>query len=135
MPLVLESASYLKLLILFGSRVSGNIHPESDWDFAILCEEDLRKQHDTSGWGYYALWSLIPEVFELPDNKVDIVDLSACNPWIVHSIAQEGQLLYEKDLGEFDQFKQHALKTDAELKAYRDQVRQKVRSTLSKWKS
>ena len=31
-----EKIPYLKMLVLFGSRATENIHQNSDWDFAVI---------------------------------------------------------------------------------------------------
>ncbi len=42
----LQAISHIKLLILFGSRISGNVHAKSDWDFAVIyCLKVESKQH------------------------------------------------------------------------------------------
>ncbi|MGK7933382.1 MAG: nucleotidyltransferase domain-containing protein [Microcystaceae cyanobacterium] len=33
---------YLKMLVLFGSQATGKSHSESDWDFAVLCDEAFK---------------------------------------------------------------------------------------------
>ncbi|NJN12757.1 MAG: nucleotidyltransferase domain-containing protein [Richelia sp. RM2_1_2] len=33
-----EKLPYLKMLVLFGSRATGNSNNHSDWDFAVLYE-------------------------------------------------------------------------------------------------
>jgi predicted nucleotidyltransferase len=35
-----DKIPYLKMLVLFGSRATGNIHEKSDWDFAALYDKD-----------------------------------------------------------------------------------------------
>jgi uncharacterized protein len=48
-PKILEQVPYLKLLVLFGSRSRGNHFLSSDWDFALLFNEDLREQYEPGG--------------------------------------------------------------------------------------
>ena len=40
-----EKISYLKMLVLFGSRATGNINANSDWDFAVLYDEEKRQNY------------------------------------------------------------------------------------------
>lgn len=40
-----EKIPYLKMLVLFGSRARGDTHAKSDWDFAALYDEEIRKKY------------------------------------------------------------------------------------------
>lgn len=44
-PKLPEKIPYLKMLVLFGSRARGDIHANSDWDFAALYDEEARKAY------------------------------------------------------------------------------------------
>ncbi|MFM2432859.1 MAG: hypothetical protein RLZZ511_4073 [Cyanobacteriota bacterium] len=66
-PELLEQVPYLRLLVLFGSRARGDNQPSSDWDFAMLFDEDLRQQYEVGGgwnccrsWFNYLLNRLFP---------------------------------------------------------------------------
>jgi uncharacterized protein len=59
-PELLEQVPYLKLLVLFGSRARGDNDSSSDWDFAILFDEDLRRQYEVGGgWNCYRSWAIL----------------------------------------------------------------------------
>lgn len=127
---VLEQIPYLMLLILFGSRAKGNANEDSDWDFAVLYDQELRKIHEKSGWDWLKIWSVLEKVFDLPENKVDVVILNDCSNIMAHSIARDGKLLYERESGEFERFKQQALMTSSELKTFREQQREQIKESL-----
>ncbi|MFB2939323.1 nucleotidyltransferase domain-containing protein [Aerosakkonemataceae cyanobacterium BLCC-F154] len=127
---VAEQIPYLKLLILFGSRAKGNANEDSDWDFAVLYDPELRKIHEKSGWDWLKIWSVLETVFDLPENKVDVVILNDCSNIMAHTIARDGKLLYERESGEFERFKQQALMTSSELKTFREQQREKIKESL-----
>ncbi|WP_287519194.1 nucleotidyltransferase domain-containing protein [Okeania sp. SIO2C2] len=40
-----EKIPYLKILVLFGSRARGDTHAKSDWDFAVVYDNEIRKNH------------------------------------------------------------------------------------------
>jgi uncharacterized protein len=48
-PEVIEQISYMKLLVVFGSRAKGNHNLSSDWDFALLFDEQQRQQYEAGG--------------------------------------------------------------------------------------
>lgn len=134
-PLVAEQIPALKLLILFGSRARGNNQADSDWDFAVLYDEAIRKSSEKDSWEWLKIQSILAELFDLSEDEIDIIDLKQCSPWLAHCIARDGKLLFEKEVGEFERFQQTAIKSEAELKAYRQTVREKVRSALQRWKT
>jgi uncharacterized protein len=122
----------LKLLILFGSRARGEEDPSSDWDFAFLSEPDRLPQQPYWFSGSDLLATLC-NLLQVSDEAVDIVDLSTCSEILAHFVARDGQAVYEKTPGQFAQFQQQALKTNAELKQYRHAQREKVLETLQRW--
>lgn len=131
-PLVVEQVPYLKLLILFGSRAKGIYDEESDWDFAILYDENLRKSYEKGGWDWLRIWKVLEVIFDLPEGKVDCVILNECSNILAHSIARDGKLLYEKEKGGFKEFNQQALMSKEELKVFREEQRAKVREGLAR---
>jgi predicted nucleotidyltransferase len=119
-PEVIQQAPYLKLLVLFGSRASDRFNPNSDWDFAILCDENLRKDYENMPFGSFRIWSILEQVFEIKDDKVDVVDLHHCDPTIAYRVAKDGKLLYEQTAGDFTKFKCKAWKIFADTQKFRD---------------
>ncbi len=123
----------LKLLILFGSRARGDHAPSSDWDMAYLCEPSPAKGDP---WFPRAdLLLTLSEHSHIPSNRLDLIDLSTCSDILAHVVAQEGQLIYEREPGEFECFRQQSLKAPAELKQYRQTQREKVLQALARWGS
>ncbi|MDY7008031.1 MAG: nucleotidyltransferase domain-containing protein [Cyanobacteriota bacterium] len=69
-PQLPEKIPYLKMLVLFGSRARGDTHAKSDWDFAALYDEEIRKKmmgDNTFAW------------FEVPQKLGDFFDLNSDN--------------------------------------------------------
>jgi uncharacterized protein len=134
LPKILEQVPYLKLLVLFGSRARGNHFPSSDWDFALLFDEDLRKQYEPgSGWNCLRSWGVLQQILGLGDDEIDWVDLKDASGLLAHAIARDGVLLYESEPGLFQKFRQDHLKSDAEMKQTRKELRDLVRSKLKVW--
>jgi uncharacterized protein len=83
----------LQLLILFGSSVHGVRHQESDLDLAFLFDQPV------------GILNLTNQVIRLlHTDQVDVVDLRRASPLLTFSIAQKGQLLYERSPGLFHSF-------------------------------
>jgi uncharacterized protein len=133
LPRILEQVSYFKLLILFGSRARGDHDEASDWDIAVLYDEEQRKEFEKGGWDWLRGWSIIQQELDLPDDGIDVVDLGKCSNILAHAIARDGKLLYERDPGEFENFNQRALMSKADLKAFRQAKRLEVREALKAW--
>ena len=130
-PQILAQIPYLKLLVLFGSRARGDNTEFSDWDFAALYDEDIRQQH-AQGWKGFELWNVLIHLLKVGDDDIDLVELQQCSPWIAHSIARDGVILFEAEPNIFREKKKNSLKTEEEQKAYRQAVRVKVQATLKR---
>jgi predicted nucleotidyltransferase len=133
-PQILEQVPYLKLLVLFGSRARGDNFPSSDWDFALLFDEDLRKQYEPGGgWNCYRSWVVLQQILGLGDDEMDWVDLKDASELLAHAIARDGVVIYESEPGLFQKFRQEHLKSDAEMKQIRRELRDLVRDKLKAW--
>lgn len=129
-PQILEKAPYIKLLILFGSRARGDADQGSDWDFALLCDEDKYKQHQGEGWSLLYSLGILQTTCDLKDDEIDVVDLNECSDLLAHSVVREGRLLYEEELGLFNDFRKKHLISPERLKDIRRQNREKLMGTL-----
>jgi uncharacterized protein len=133
-PQILEQVPYLKLLVLFGSRARGDHSPSSDWDFALLFDEDLRQQYEPGGgWNCFRSWGILQKILGLGDDEMDWVDLKDASDLLAHAIARDGVVIYEGEPRIFQRFKQNHLKSDAEMQQIRKELRDLVRSKLKVW--
>ena len=117
----------LKLLILFGSRARGEHKPDSDWDFAVLYEERSDRKDISS---LLKIYTLLEQALEIPDDKIDVIDLKECSPILAHYVARDGQLLYERETGLFEVFKEKFLMNPEESKALYRQLRNNLEISL-----
>jgi uncharacterized protein len=134
-PQILDQVPYLEVLVLFGSHARGEQNEASDWDFAVLYNEEIRKKHENGGWDAFNLHVVLSQVLELPDDELDLVRLQTCSGILAHGIAQDGLVIYESKVGQFENFRKNNLKSQAELKFYRQSVRVKVYEALARWKA
>lgn len=132
-PKLAEKMPYLKMLILFGSRATGQIHEKSDWDFAALYDEEVRRKYIKDGWSWFEIPLIISQTFEISSDETDVVELNSCSWLIAHFVARDGILLYEKDPGGFEYFRLTSLRSESELKKFRRDQRQLIEMELKKW--
>lgn len=128
---IAEQHPTLKLLILFGSRARGDHAPSSDWDIAYLSDPSPGK--GTTWFPGADLILTLSEQGQIPGDLIDLIDLSTCSDILAHFIAQEGKLIYEREPGEYERFRQQSLKAPAELKQFRQTQRDKVLQALERW--
>ena len=82
---------YLKFLVLFGSRARDDAYERSDWDFAMLCDEEARQRSIADkSYGFLAVHNAIEDCFEIGGERMDVVDVTRCSALIAHYIAAEG---------------------------------------------
>jgi len=85
----IDSLPYIKTAFLFGSRVSGETHAKSDYDFAFEMEK-LQNEN----WGMQAkAWVDICDILDLKEYDVDVVDLSSADSYLKQTILQNHILL------------------------------------------
>jgi len=129
-----EKIPYLKMLVLFGSRATGNTNANSDWDFAVLCDEEQREAYVKDNISrLFELPMLIGEIFQLNSDKIDIVELNQCSELISHFIARDGKVLYEANKEEFEKFKQRVFLSNSQLKTIENNKRQNIEQFLEIW--
>lgn len=133
-PQLAEKMPYLKMLVLFGSRATGHIHANSDWDFAALYDEQIRNNYIKDGWSWFEIPLIISQIFEISSDKTDFVELNSCSWLLAHFIARDGILLYEKDPGGFDYFRLTSIRSESELKKFRRDQRQLIEMKLKEWR-
>jgi uncharacterized protein len=133
-PEILEQIPYVKLLVLFGSRARGDHSLSSDWDFALLFDEELRQQYEPGGgWNCYRSWSVLQQVLGLGDDEIDWVDLKNASELLAHAIARDGVAIYESEPEIFSRYRQANLKTDIELKVINRELRDEIHHRLKEW--
>jgi predicted nucleotidyltransferase len=83
----------LDLLLLFGSRARGDVHPRSDWDFGYLARP-----------GFDADDFLARLVLFLGTDRIDLVNLRRTNGLLRYRAAAEGRPLFESAPHAFERF-------------------------------
>jgi predicted nucleotidyltransferase len=84
-------------IILFGSRATGIVNQDSDYDLCIL-KSDLQHKRKTAQDVYKALIGLqfsVDVIVETPEKFAEL----KTNPFLIYGkIAENGEILYEKQM-------------------------------------
>jgi uncharacterized protein len=134
-PELLEQVPYLKLLVLFGSRARGDSQESSDWDFAMLFDEDLRQQYEVGGgWNCYRSWCILQRLLGLGDDEMDWIDLKDASELLAHAIARDGVVIYARQPNVFEEFRHKALLSKPQLQTIRREQKIKIEAALVQWR-
>ncbi len=103
------SENGLKLVLLFGSSVTGNVHRQSDIDLGFLFE------------GNVDILALTNKVIRLlKTDRVDVVDLKRASPLLKFSASRSCKVLFEKTPGLYNAFSSLAFRRYVDTKKLRD---------------
>jgi uncharacterized protein len=109
----------LRLVLLFGSQASGEVHTESDIDLGFLYDEPV---------DLLDLTNIIIQL--LHRDRVDVVDLQRAGPLLCFSAARQGILLYERSPGQFHSFYSLSFRRYIDTKKLRDARTKVIQSFL-----
>lgn len=110
----------LKLVLLFGSRVSGRIHKESDFDVAYLPEKNLSFDDEIDVNLQFTF------IFPQERYRVDTVDMRKAPPLLLFGIFRECQILFKKDDLIFPTHRAYAYKKYIEAKPFLEKMLKKI---------
>lgn len=128
-----EKISYIKMLVLFGSRARGDIHTNSDWDFAVIYDEKQRLDYvKDNPFSWFELPAKIGQIFQINSDIIDVVELNHCSPLIGYHVARDGKVLYEGEPGSFLKFQCKAWKLYADTAKFRKAQEESIRLWLKK---
>jgi predicted nucleotidyltransferase len=79
----------LDLILMFGSRLTGNVHPESDVDIAVYGRRILSETEKIQ------LIYELSNIFHTDD--IDLVDLRAASPFLKKEVFKNCKILLQRD--------------------------------------
>ncbi|MBI4117269.1 MAG: nucleotidyltransferase domain-containing protein [Parcubacteria group bacterium] len=95
----------LRLLILFGSRVSGKLHKESDYDIAYLSKRILSFEDEGR------LIIDLMKVVETSDERlINLVNIREAGPLLLKEIFREHQVLFKEKGDTYHAYKIYSIK-------------------------
>jgi len=108
----------IKLIVLFGSSVTGKVRKESDIDLGIYLEGSIGVKEETR------LVEDLVHIFKRDD--LDPVILNFTSPLLLFEVVKKGRLLFEKKEGDFLQFKLMAMKKYWEYSKFRKYRKRRI---------
>ena len=113
----------LKLILLFGSQVTGKIHKESDFDIAYLPEKNLSYDDKIDINFQFTL------IFPQERYRVDTVNIKKVKPLLLYGIFRKCQVLYAQDDLVFPTYRVYAFRKYMEIKPFLEkQFKNKLKS-------
>ena len=103
----------LRLIVLFGSQVTGRTHLESDVDVAVWTTRPLTSARRTR------LWMELSDAFRA---EIDLAVLNHAEPLLLSQVARKGKLLYENKRWAWDEFKAYAFRYYEDTQKFRDDL-------------
>ena len=85
---ILDGEQDLEFAVLIGSRASGKVSPNSDWDFAVRWRHGLSKMTILSCGE--RLRHRLAQALQVPDALIDLVDISSAGLAMRAVIVEEG---------------------------------------------
>lgn len=117
----------LELLLLFGSRISGKLQKESDFDIAYLSKKELDLMGEAK-----LICDLMP-LFQ--SEKIDLVNLKKASPLLLFAITQENcRILYQRNPIIFPALRAYAFKKYIETKPLYEEKFRRLKERLKKIK-
>jgi uncharacterized protein len=98
----------LKLVLLFGSQVSGKTNKESDFDVAYLSKKNL--SFDEENYLNYEFTNIFQH------DRVDTVNIKKASPLLLFGIFRECRVLFEQDDLIFPTYRAYVFKKYVEAK-------------------
>jgi len=103
----------LRLIVLFGSQVTGRTHLESDVDVAVWTTRPLTSARRTR------LWMELSDAFRA---EIDLAVLNHAEPLLLSQVARKGKLLYENKRWAWEEFKGYAFRYYQDTQKFRDDL-------------
>ena len=88
----------LQGIMLYGSRAKGTHKPESDYDLAIMCDQNISGE---------IRWELAQNLAATLNHDVDLVDLWQAPTVLRKEVVENGVWLYQRDKSFCDEFVTH----------------------------
>lgn len=116
----------LELLLLFGSRITGKIHKESDYDIAYLSNNKL----NLDGEGRL-INELLPIVGEHDERLINLVNIKKVSPLLLYAMTSRARVIFEKTTTTFACLRAYAFKKYIETKPLYEEKEKRLQEHFS----
>jgi predicted nucleotidyltransferase len=118
----------IELLLLFGSRVSGKIHRESDFDIGYLSKRTLSVEEEGQ------LMLGLAQVLKIPLERMELVSLRGASPLFLKEVFNNSLIIFAKDELIFDRYKIYSLRYFEEFQPIFEQMAKIFKKRIEKYK-
>lgn len=101
----------LELVLMFGSRVKGKTHKESDYDVAYMSERTLDLEEEGR-----LILGLLPIIRPADERLINLVNIKKASPLLLYDMTFRYKVLYERAPGVFAGLRAYAFKKYVESK-------------------
>ncbi len=108
----------VRLALLFGSRATGYARDESDFDVAVLLDENYSKDMFERGNRKRTLLHNLTTYFS--SSRIDLVILNDASSFLLYHVTQTGKVLYEDVPGEFARLASLAIRQYSDGQLFRE---------------
>ncbi|MBI2577933.1 MAG: nucleotidyltransferase domain-containing protein [Candidatus Wildermuthbacteria bacterium] len=101
----------LELVLLFGSRVKGKLHKESDYDVAYISRQDLDLEEEGK-----LITDLLLIIHPSDERLINLVNVRKATALLLYDMTSRCRVLYERTPGIFARLQAYAFKKYVESK-------------------
>ncbi|MFB6216743.1 MAG: nucleotidyltransferase domain-containing protein [Candidatus Aenigmatarchaeota archaeon] len=111
-----------KVAYIFGSRVAGREHEDSDIDVGVLTEEPMELME---------MIEVEKDIEKELEEDLDLVDLTDKDPRFAYNALRESKLIYSEDEELRVSFEQRLMRKYLDMKPFYDEYDRKVRERVT----
>lgn len=115
----------LGLILLFGSRVTGQVHKESDYDIGYIS----RREFDLDEEGQL-INDLISILGVADERAINLVNIKKAKPLLLYAMTSSCQIFYEKEPTVFARLRAYAFKQYIETKPLYEEKARRLQEAL-----
>ncbi len=122
----ITTAYRLELVVLFGSRVTGKTHKESDYDIGYISKKRLSLSEEGQ-----LIQKLMPIIRVQDERKINLVNLRKSTPLMLYAATSNSEVLFEKNETLFATVRAFAFKQYIETIPLFEQKKRRLEEVLT----
>ncbi len=119
-----------KLVVLYGSAITGQMTEDSDIDIGILLNENKASENFQEISFLAKLENELSKIFAGKVREIDLSILNFASPLLKFQVARKGEPIYEENIGDFRNFQVKAMKENQDARKFYNLERDYIRSYI-----